>query len=47
LLVVLGGFSASAALGIVGGFVYVAYRRFRRPPLSPDQKGALPTDRRG
>jgi transcriptional regulator with XRE-family HTH domain len=48
LLVALGGFSASAALGIVGGLVYVAYRRFRRPPLSPDQKAAHPpTDRRG
>ncbi len=45
-LVVVGGFAASAALGVVGGLVYVAYRRFRRPPLSPDQRGALPTDRR-
>jgi transcriptional regulator with XRE-family HTH domain len=34
-LVVLAGFAASAAIGIVGGFVYVLYRRLRGPRLEP------------
>ena len=35
LLVALAGFAASAAIGVVGGFVYVLYRRLRGPRLAP------------
>jgi hypothetical protein len=40
MLVVLAGFAASASIGIVGGFIYVLYRRLRGPRLQPaDPKG--------
>lgn len=36
LLGALEGLSASALVGIVGGFLYGAYRRLRRPPVAAD-----------
>jgi transcriptional regulator with XRE-family HTH domain len=40
LLVVLASFAASASIGIVGGFIYVLYKRLRGPGLQPaDPKG--------